>query len=122
MTVLSCLQTQPGPPRVPRRAQQRASGSAAERPELVPQEVEGHHERQRQRLREDLAPPEPVEEDDQPQLIGDQRDSGNRKEPHPLIPEVTLRGRKRPAPVPPVVAGGGENERDRSCAVRPEPK
>src|SRR5581483_7850638 len=96
--------------------------SAPKRPELVPDEVERCDEDDRDRRRDDLPEADPVEEDEQPELVRAERDRGDDEEPHALRAEVALRLDERPVAVPPVVVRGGDDEGDCSRDVRPQPE
>src|SRR5205085_6891787 len=85
------------------RARRRGRLSTPERPELVAEEVERHHEHDCDRLRHDLAPAEPVEEDEQPELVDGERGERDDEEAQALLGEVALLLGERPEPVPPVV-------------------
>src|SRR5581483_8832956 len=85
---------------------------------LVAEEVQGRDEDDRQRLRDDLAQTEPVEEDGEPELVDEERDDRDDVEAHPLEGEAALLPGERPVPVPPVVRRRGDDERDRGRRVR----
>src|SRR6266545_1644880 len=97
-----------------------AHASAPERPELVAEEVEGHHEHDRDRLRDDLAPAEPVEEDEQPELVHAEREQRHDEEARALIGEMCALAAEGPVAVPPVGGRGGDDERDEGRDVRAE--
>src|SRR5439155_1105353 len=64
--------------------------ACAKRPELVADEVERSDQDDRDGLRDNLSPPEPVEEDKQPDLVHGERSRRHDEEARSLPPEVAL--------------------------------
>src|SRR5690349_18846372 len=84
---------------------------AAERPELVAEEVQRRDRDDRNRLREHLPHAEPDERAEQDEVRAE-HDARDDEEAHSLEGEVASFAAERPVPVPPVVARDRDDERD----------